>query len=422
MTRPRVVVAALVLTALGASGCTAGPAELVIAGNVSDRVETVAAPLLVTPAVSLDAGFTDSTGPTSPVTGRTSTNTSATATLLGIGSTVRIAEVLVAEGDTVRAGQELARVDDAQLRAQLAVSRADAKAAAAQVDLLAAAIDDVDDKAAEVADKQRDVADAIDELTSTRAKLVKTRRELKQNLPKARAGLKQIEAALAALPPGVPPPPELVAQQKKLKAAVKQMEAGLKQLNQALPKLDQGLRKARDGQRQLKDAAAELADARAQLRDLKELAGIAADAGSVPVELARTQLGLTELSSPVAGVVVSIAAAGDQFAPGATVATVRETAPSRVTAWLSPAQLGRVCAGDAATLTGDWLSAGVPATLSKLGTRAEYPPTPVSTEEVHLTRAVEVEFTATEQLPAGLPVEISIDGCNLAATQPEPNR
>lgn len=418
--RPFALTACSVL--LVVAGCAPAPAELIVSGTVADRVEIVAAPLLATTALNLDAGFSDRTGPTNPATGQTAPNTSTTASTFGVGSVVRVAEVLVAEGDTVRTGQALAAIDDAQLRAQLAVSKADAKVAAAQVDLLGATIDDVDDKAAEVADKKRDVADAIDQLTTTRTKLLKARTELRKNLPKAREGLAQIEAVLASLPPGVPPPPELVAKQKQLRKAIRQMEAGLKQINSALPKLKTGLSKARDGRRKLNDAAAEIADARAQLLDLKELATIAADASRVPVDLARSQLKLTELTSPVNGVVVSVAAAGDWLAPGATVATVRQTGPSTVTTWLSPTQLDQVCLADTATVAGDWMADGVPATLSRIGTRADYPPTSVATEEVHLTRAVKVEFTATEQLPAGLPVEISISGCSLAAARTETNR
>ena len=422
MNRQRIALLTLASAALVITGCAPAPAELVVSGTVADRVETVAAPLLMVPALNLDAGFADRTGSTNPATGQTATASSTAAAAFGVGSVVQVAEVPIAEGDTVRTGQVLAAIDDAQLRAQLAVSKADAKAAAAQVDLLGAAIDDADDKATEIADKKSEVADAIDQLTTTRTKLLKTRTELRRNLPKAREGLKQIEAALASLPPGVPPPPELVAKQKQLSKAIRQMEAGLKQINRALPKLKTGLSKARDGLRKLNDAAGEIADARAQLTDLKELAGIAAGASQVPVDLVRNQLALTELTSPVDGVVVSVAAVGDWVTPGATVITVRQTGPSTVTAWLSPTQLNQVCLADAATVAGDWMATGAPATLSRIGTRADYPPTSVATDEVHLTRAVEVEFTATEQLPAGLPVEISIDGCRPAAAQPEPNR
>jgi hypothetical protein len=109
--------------------------------------------------------------------------------------------------------------------------------------------------------------------------------------------------------------------------------------------------------------------------------------------------------------------------PGATAVTIRETRPSRVTAWLAPVQLAQVCEGDSATITGDWMSgAGVAATLTRIGTRSDYPPTSVATEEVHLTRAVEVEFTAAEQLPAGVPVELTINSCHPAAGNSDTDR
>lgn len=54
--------------------------------------------------------------------------------------------------------------------------------------------------------------------------------------------------------------------------------------------------------------------------------------------------------------------------------------------------------GDEASVAGDWGNAATPATLTRIAPAAEYPPTSVPTEEVHLTRAVGVEFTATAQL------------------------
>ena len=69
-------------------------------------------------------------------------------------------------------------------------------------------------------------------------------------------------------------------------------------------------------------------------------------------------------------------------------------------------------------MTGD----GVPATLTRIGARSDYPPTWVATEQVHLTRAVEVEFTATEQLPAGVPVELHINSCHPAASNSDTDR
>ncbi|HQD96389.1 MAG TPA: HlyD family efflux transporter periplasmic adaptor subunit [Propionicimonas sp.] len=407
--------AAVLVGTLLVAGCAPAPAELVVAGRVKDRLETVAVPTLAMPAVNLDAGFESS--------GQRTADASRTASTYALGSFIQLADVLVAEGDTVRVGQTLATLDASGLEAQVQVAKADAKVTAAQVDLLAAAIDKTDDKAEEVADKTADVKKAINTLTDTKAKLVKARKQLKKQRPLVAKQLKQAQELLANYPPvpvpGIPSREELQQGIAKLKAALKKMDAGLKKINTNLPKLEKGLRKAKDGLEKLADAADKITDARAGLVDLKELAEIAADTMQVPIELAQVQFKLAVLTAPADGVVVSVAASGDRLAPGATAVAIRPATPSKVTAWLSPVQLGQVCVGDEASVAGDWGNAATPATLTRIAPAAEYPPTSVPTEEVHLTRAVEVEFTATAQLPAGVPVEITINGCRFAADHEE---
>jgi len=403
------------------AGCASTPTGVVVSGTVEDTLTTLSVPSLTVPAVNLDAGFTDVTGAYNPSSGRTAAQSSSVSATYSVGTTVRIATMKVRQGDTVTAGDVVATLDRSALKAQLAAAKADAAVAATQPDLIGDAIDTTYDKQADLADARATVVTAIDTLTRTKAKLVKTRRTLRKNLPKAKAGLAQIEAAIAQIPPGVPVPEELLAQQKALTAAIKKMTAGLKQINAALPQLNRGLKQARTGLKKLDDARSKIIDARGTLEGLQTLAGIQADALRVPIDLARVQLSLTTLVAPVDGAVVSAAAAGDALAPGATVVSIRESGPSTVTAWLSPAQLGQVCSGDSATIAGDWTTTSVPATLTRIGTSAQYPPTSVATDEVHLTRAVEVQFTATEQLPAGVPVEVTISGCRQAADPDKTN-
>lgn len=250
------------------------------------------------------------------------------------------------------------------------------------------------------------------------------------------AGLPQIDAGLAQIDAGLTP---LDAALTQIDAGLTQMNAGLTQLETGLAKVDTGLKqiatgrskittglsklteaqgKAREGLRKLDKAADKLVDARRTLRNKKTLAEIAADTAVVKVQLARQQQSLTRVTAPVDGVVVSAAAAGDLLAPGATLVTIREDSPATVTAWLSPAELGQTCLGDAVRIHGDWMAdaASLPATITRIGERSDYPPSSHATDEVHLTRAVPVEFsTSAGELPPGVPVEITISGCREVA-------
>jgi len=398
------------------AGCGTS-SELRVTGNVDVEVDVVAIPALAVPSVNLDAGFATASGPTDPVTGRQAQTVSTVATRYGLGSTAGLDTVLVKVGDHVTAGQPLGSVDARVLTAQRASVTSDAAVATAGIGVLQAAIDDTYDKQHDLADARAKVTDAIHQLESTRSKLLKTRPELRQKLHQVEDGLAAVQQAIASLPPGMPVPPELSAKLAQLTSARSQLRAGLKKIDAALPKLAAGLKKAQKGLTKLDDAKAKLTDGRATLRDLLELARIGADSMQVPVTLVSVQLGLAELVSPSAGVVVAIAQPGQQLAPGASAATIRPDGPSTVIAWLSPSQLAGVCVGDAADLSTDWLPGStIPVTLSRISPTADYPPSSTATDEIHLTRAIRVEFTASDQLPAGSPVELSIHGCHGAAT------
>ncbi len=425
MIRGVTVVAAALCLSL--AGCAGTPSGIAVTGTVADTTSLVVAPTQTVPAVSLDAGFSELTGNTDPATGRTGARTSTVAVTFGLGTMVRLGEVVVAEGDSVRAGQVVATTDTGTQQAALAAAKADAAAAAAQVGLLADAIDSSFDKQADLRDARAEVEDAIDSVRATRATLLRTRAKLRKARPQLQAAIAQVRATIATYPPvpppGFPPLAELRAQSAKLKAKLGKVKAGLAKISRALPKLATGLRKAKAARTRIEDGLDSLSDARGTLGDLKDVAEIQAEAMKIPIRLVRTRLAQGELRSPVDGVVVSVASVGDVLAPGATVAAIRETRPSTVTAWLAPAQLARVCLGDTARITGGWMAAeGLAATITRIDTRAVYPPTSMATDEVHLTRAVEVELTAAEQLPAGLPVGISISGCRPGTAQPETNR
>ncbi|MDR1711289.1 MAG: HlyD family efflux transporter periplasmic adaptor subunit [Propionibacteriaceae bacterium] len=397
MRKSATALASLAICAGLLAGCTPASSGITVTGTVDDATVAVAVPAIAGPAAV------------------------SAASVLGLGSVVSVTSVSVRVGDEVAAGQVIAVVDADPLQAQLAAAQADEAAASAQVQVLASSIDATYDKAADIADAKKKINKAIKELKKTRAKLVKAQKQAK----KARTQLaKQLQQAQALLdnyppspPPGTPTQAELQAAIKQLKAAIKKVDAGLKTIKKALPKLDKGLATAKKGLKDLNKASTKLTDARATLKDAKEVAEIAAGASSIPVEMVQAQLAVGEVAAPVSGVVVFAAKVGDRLAPGASLVTIREQQPSTVTAWLSPAQAARVCVGDAAQITGDWMLPGstVGAKLTRFAESYAYPPTDVPTDEIHLTTALEVEFTADAQLPAGVPVDISLPGCRPAA-------
>ncbi|MFT4110135.1 HlyD family secretion protein [Propionicimonas sp.] len=401
----------LAVLALLAGCATTASTGFTVTGTVDDDTDAVAVPILAAAVVDVGAGFAD--GDTATVTDP--------AAILGLGSSVRLSSVTVREGDRVAAGQVVARLDDGTLAAQVAVAEADQKAARAQVDVLEAAIDTTDDKARDVQDAQRKVDDALTKAKKTRTQLAKALTQLRKARGQLAAKLAAVEQLLANYPPGPPPgtptQEELRAAIAQLKAAIRTVEANIVKIRKAQPQLEAGIRKAGQASRRLDEAADRIADARANLKDAKVLAGITADAAGIPVELARVQIGLTELTAPVSGVVTGAARTGDVLAPGASVVEIRPDGPSTVTAWLSPAQAAQVCLGDAAAISGDWMpeASGVEASLTRLGTAYTYPPSDVTTDEIHLTRALEVQFSATtDQLPAGVPVDVTLTGCRPA--------
>ncbi|HAM44704.1 MAG TPA: hypothetical protein DCM67_06790 [Propionibacteriaceae bacterium] len=406
-----------IASALVLSGCSSATDTVQAVGTVTDQAQTVQIPALDAPTVNLDAGF-PAAAPTATDAGD-QLGSSTTATTFGLGNTWQIATVLVSVGDSVQVGQPVATLDQTQLDLQVNVARADADVATAQVDLLTAAIGDTYSKAAEVATNRDKVRDAIATLTATQADLKKKKAQLRTTRAELTTQLDQVNAALKN--PMLPPQQkaQLTAARTQLLKGIATIDAALTQITQAEPQLSRGLTKARSGLATLTTAAATITDARTQLTGLRDLARIAADTAKLSVDLAKVHRDQAVLTSPVTGVVVTIAHRGDRLAPGATVAEIRPVGASEVTTWLPPQDAAAVCVGNTATITGDWMAPGqsVPARLDWVAATADYPPTSTTTGDVHLLRAVEVQLSSNAELPAGVGVEITINGCPAGSDQ-----
>lgn len=400
-----------VASVLALSGCSSTTGVVQAVGTVTDQAQTVQVPALTPPTVNLDAGF-PAPAPTASSTSD-QRGSSTTATTFGLGNTWQIATVMVAVGDAVHAGQPVAKLDETQLNLQVSVAKADADVAAAQVDVLTAAIGDTYTKAADVATNREKVRDAIAKLTATQADLTKKKAQLRATRAELTTQLDQVETALKN--PLLPPQQkaQLEAARTQLRQGLATIDAALTQIAQAEPQLTQGLAKARSGLATLNTADATIADARTQLTGLRDLARIAADTAKLGVDVAKVQRDQAVLTAPVDGVVVAVVQRGERLAPGATVAKIRPVGTSTVTTWLPPQDAASVCVGDTATIVGDWMAPGqsVPARLDWIAATADYPPTSTTTHDVHLLRAVEVQLSSDAELPAGVGVEISINGC-----------
>lgn len=384
----RRVLGALMLAAiaLSASGCASDSTDISLSGRIADETVSIDVPNLTAPR-------------SKPAT---------VAGLVRLDQVSRVVSVAVAPGDHVDPGDEVARIDDARLAAEVRSARAAQRLADARVDVLSARIDDVIDARATISDSRATVRTAIADLTASRA-------DLDAKLASARAQLAELRALLERLghlppgstpPTGTPAPQQIVGMIAQLEAAVTQMESGI-------AKLDAGLAKARSARGNLEKADATTAEARRTLTGLRDVAREGAVMSGIAVEIARTRRELATLHSPVSGTVLETAQPGEALAPDSPVVRIRPTAASSVIAYVTPKQRARLTPGTRATVRIDSLPAETfAATLTLVGARATYPPSWFTTTETHMTRSFAVRVTLedrTVQLPAGTPADIKIE-------------
>ena len=264
---------------------------------------------------------------------------------------------------------------------------------------------------AELADRRAALQAQLDQLPPAGSVPSDPRDQLLAAIAALDAAIARIDGALAQVDSGAAQVAAGLATLDRGRATVR---ATLKDVTTGLATIDRTAATARDGLATIEDSLEQAREAQRALAHLRTQAEIAARTATLAVDRAREQVALTQVRAPVDGVVVEAAADGDTFAPGARLARIRPTGPPHVTAWLSPDQARRVCAGGGAHVHGDWMADGqsLHATLDRVGTRWQLPPASLATDEVHLMRALEVDLVAQGgTLPTGVPVEISFDAC-----------
>ncbi|PKQ38264.1 MAG: hypothetical protein CVT59_03305 [Actinobacteria bacterium HGW-Actinobacteria-1] len=382
----RLTIVVLVLALLGVASVAvayfqrqsgADRGYLQVAGDVRAQSYVVRAPALASPTIDVTVGFaTSSQAPAS----RKATAPSSQPTVSG-----RIAEVFVAEGDRVVAGQMLARLDTTLLDLGVRQAETAAAKARADVDVLVGALDTIDSGQADLAKAKRDLTAALAKAKAQRADLAAQLAQL-ESMPTPPPG--------SVLPTGTPNPAVLIPQ----------LKAGLAQIDAGIAKMESGLRTMASG-------SAKLTDAKTQAENGRELLGIVAETRDIATALAKARRDSAIITAPVDGLVTFARRSGGVAMVNAPLFRITPDAPALIDTYLTAEQLAHVRVGDPAEVTYDsGAGAVLNGSVTAIGEDSAFPPTTFPTDVVHMTRTTRVTITLKTgaQPPAGTPVDLTI--------------
>jgi HlyD family secretion protein len=287
----------------------------------------------------------------------------------------------VDEGRSVSAGQEVARLDDADFKLRMAQAQA-------QVDLAQAALAEL-----EAGSRPEEIAQAEASLAQARAaaRAARTRLELAdQDLARNRALYEGKVISQRAYD-------ETVTAQRTLQDGVFETEAQVARARATMDLVEAGPRRET------------IEQARARLQVARE--GLA---------LARRQLADTVLEAPFDSVVLSKAAEpGAYLNPGSPVVTVGQLARVYLRAFVGETDLGRIKLGQPAEVyTDSYPDKPYPGRVSYISDSAEFTPKTVQTDEerAKLMYRVKIELANPRgELKPGMPADAWIQTRDAAA-------
>lgn len=292
----------------------------------------------------------------------------------------RLLERPVSEGDRVKAGDVVARLDTSDAQLALARAKAERDQAAAQLRLLQAGsrAEDIRQAEAQQATADADVRAADVELAS------------------AQADVDRFEALLAS------------------------NSGSRKQRDDAVARRDvarERLQGARDRVRAAREAVARLrAGARREDIDAARARVAAADAQIATWDKA---IGDAVVTAPIGGIVTeTLADVGELMAPRAPLLVITDLDHAWANVYVDEPVVPRLALGQAATIFTDAGGPGLPGTITFIATKAEFTPRNVQTAEDRSKLVYRVKVSADNRngvLKAGMPVEADIP---LPSTRP----
>jgi HlyD family secretion protein len=174
-------------------------------------------------------------------------------------------------------------------------------------------------------------------------------------------------------------------------------------LNLAISQAQAGVRAATANLANVKDTSghtdADIASAKAQI-----------DQANVAVKMAKLQAGYATVTSPIDGVVSSIAArAGENAVPGSTLAVISNPASLTVTIFVPESQIGQVKIGQSGTLTTDSVTKTYHGEVVFVATQAEFTPASIETKDQRVKLVYQVKLRITDSdasLKPGMPADV----------------
>ena len=335
----------------------------------------------------------------------------------------RVIEILVREGDAVKKGQLLARLDTDAL--EMARRRDEAGVAAAESALAQLRIDT--ERTREALDREAAMRRA--EIGAAEAQV----RDLEagsraQEIAQAQAGLEDARAQLELAKSDWERAQRLFAKEDISRVQYEQAQTRVRSLGAAVKAAEQRLALVREGPRkeQVEMARTQLARARAaaQLTEAnrKELARKEQEQVLRRAEIARaqaqagvtgTQLADAELRAAMDGVVLSRPAeAGEVVPAGATIVSLGDTARPWLRGYITETQLGRVRLGQKVKLRADsFPGVDFEGVITFIASEAEFTPKQIQTpeERVKLVYRIKVEVPNPDgKLKNNMPMDAEI--------------
>ena len=324
----------------------------------------------------------------------------------------RVEARLVDEGQTVKTGDTVARLDSAELTQEAALRRAEAEAARAMLAEL------------EAGSRQQEIAQAQAATAQAKSRLDEMLAGARpQELAASEAALRaaRAEAERAKLDAeryeGLYKKEIVSAQQYD--AARTAYETALERQRQA----EEQLKLVREGprQEQIAQARSQYMQAEERFRLVKEgprreqiaQARARHEQAKQALAVSETRLGYAILTSPLAGIVLSKnIEPGEYVTAGTPIVTVGDLEHPWVRAFIDETDLGRVKVGQRARVTNDTFPGKVyEGRVSFIASQAEFTPRSVQTEKerVKLVYRVKVEIANPNmELKPGMPADVEI--------------